>query len=64
MESAKISDILTLHVWLALTTCAVMLLLPIVVWAIRSGQFGSQKRAARLPLEQGRRRDREVTDEA
>jgi hypothetical protein len=59
MESA-IDNVLSLKVWLALTACAVVLMLPIVIWAIRSGQFGSQKRAASLPLE----RRKEACDEA
>jgi nitrogen fixation-related uncharacterized protein len=50
MESATIDNILTFRVWLALTAFAVLLTVPIVIWAVRSGQFGNQKRAAALPL--------------
>jgi hypothetical protein len=61
MESA-IDNVFSLKIWLALTACAVLLTLPIVIWAVRSGQFGSQKRAAGLPL--ARQGDSEVRHEA
>jgi hypothetical protein len=54
MESATIDNILTFRAWLALTASAVLLTVPIVIWAVRSGQFGNQKRAARLPLDEKR----------
>jgi nitrogen fixation-related uncharacterized protein len=49
------SDIVSFWSWLGLAVVVMLLTLPILVWAIRSGQFGSQKHAAGLPLSAGRK---------
>lgn len=41
-------------IWIAFTAGSILLALPILVWAVRSGQFSGGDRARRLPLRGGR----------
>jgi len=45
IESAQL-----LYLWIAFTALAVIGISAILVWAVRSGQFGDQERARSLPL--------------
>ena len=37
-------------IWIAFTLATVLAALPILVWAVRSGQFSDKDHACRLPL--------------
>jgi nitrogen fixation-related uncharacterized protein len=42
-----------LLVWCSYTAVIVIALIPLIVWAIRSGQFSDNTAASRLPLRSG-----------
>ncbi len=38
------------HIWLGFTILSIIVIVPFVIWAIRSGQFSKFDYASRLPL--------------